>query len=49
MWQIPPQEFLSHMLGVERSSVSLCAHALRESRLIQDSRGKITILNRKAL
>ena len=29
--QIPlTQEFLSHMLGVQRSSVSLCAHAFAE-------------------
>jgi len=42
-------EFLSHMLGVQRSSVSLCAHTLQESGLIQYSRGRITILNRKGI
>jgi CRP-like cAMP-binding protein len=43
------QEFLSHMLGVRRSSVSLCAHALQTAGLIQYSRGQITILNRDGL
>ena len=48
--QVPlTQEFLSHMLGVQRSSVSLCAHALQKSGLIQYVRGKIKILNRKGL
>jgi CRP-like cAMP-binding protein len=39
------QEFLSHMLGVQRSSVSLCAHALQEAGLVEYKRGRITILN----
>jgi len=43
------QEFLSHMLGVRRTSVSLCAHALQQSGLIQYSRGKIKILDRDGL
>jgi CRP-like cAMP-binding protein len=43
------QEFLSYMLGVRRTSVSLCAHALQKSGLIQYSRGKIKIQNRKGL
>jgi hypothetical protein len=43
------QEFLSHMLGVQRTSVSLCAHTLQKSGLIQTARGKIKILNRKGL
>jgi CRP-like cAMP-binding protein len=43
------QEFLSHMLGVRRSSVSLCAHALQTAGLIQYSRGQIRILNRDGL
>lgn len=43
------QEFLSHMLGVQRSSVSLCAHTLQEAGLIRYSRGVITILNREGL
>ena len=42
-------EFLSHMLGVQRSSVSLCAHTLQESGLIRYSRGRIKILNRKGV
>ncbi len=42
-------EFMSHMLGVNRSSVSLCANTLQKSGLIQYSRGSITILNRQAL
>jgi CRP-like cAMP-binding protein len=48
--QVPlTQEFLSHMLGVRRTSVSLSAHALQKSGLIQYVRGKITINNRKGL
>lgn len=43
------QEFLSHMLGVRRTSVSLCAHALQKAGLIQYSRGRIKILNRDGL
>jgi CRP-like cAMP-binding protein len=43
------QEFLSHMLGVQRTSVSLCAHALQKEGLIDYSRGRITILDRSGL
>jgi CRP-like cAMP-binding protein len=43
------QEFLSHMLGVRRTSVSMCAHALQKSGLIQYARGKIKIQNRNGL
>jgi CRP-like cAMP-binding protein len=43
------QEFLSHMLGVQRTSVSLCAHTLQKSGLIEYRRGKIKILDRKGL
>ncbi len=43
------QEFLSHMLGVQRTSVSLCAHSLQQSGLIHYSRGKIKILDRKGI
>jgi CRP-like cAMP-binding protein len=43
------QEFLSHMLGVQRSSVSLSAHALQNSGLIRYTRGKIKIVDRKSL
>ena len=41
------QEFLSHMLGVRRTSVSLCAHTLQKSGLIKYAR--IEILNRDGL
>ena len=43
------QEFLSHMLGVRRTSVSLCAHTLQKSGLIQYARGKIKIIDREGL
>jgi CRP-like cAMP-binding protein len=43
------QEFLSHMLGVRRTSVSLVAHTLQKAGLIQYSRGKIKILDRTAI
>jgi CRP-like cAMP-binding protein len=43
------QEFFAHMLGVQRSSVSLTAHALQKAGLIKYSRGKITILDRKGV
>jgi CRP-like cAMP-binding protein len=40
------QEFLSHMLGVQRTSVTITAHALQKSGLIRYSRGKVEILDR---
>jgi CRP-like cAMP-binding protein len=43
------QEFLSHMLGVQRTSVSRFANRLQKARLIRYSRGRITILNRKGI
>jgi CRP-like cAMP-binding protein len=43
------QEFLSHMLGVQRTSVSLAAHTLQKAGLIRYSRGIITIVNREGL
>jgi CRP-like cAMP-binding protein len=43
------QEFLSHMLGVQRTSVSLCAHTLQKAGLIRYSRGQIRILDRTGL
>jgi CRP-like cAMP-binding protein len=43
------QEFLSHMLGCQRTSVTLAAHALQKSGLIRYTRGKIVILDRAAL
>jgi len=39
------QEFLSHMLGVQRTAVSLSAMALQKRGLIEYSRGNIKILN----
>jgi CRP-like cAMP-binding protein len=43
------QEYLSHMLGVQRSSVSVSAHGLQTAGLIRYSRGKIHILDRPGL
>jgi CRP-like cAMP-binding protein len=43
------QEFLSHMLGVRRNTVSIEAHALQQAGLIRYSRGHINILNREGL
>ena len=43
------QEFLSHMLGVQRTSVSMIAHSLQNAGLIRYSRGKIHILDRPGL
>jgi hypothetical protein len=37
------------MLGVRRTSVSLCAHALQKAGLIQYARGRIKILDRAGL
>jgi CRP-like cAMP-binding protein len=43
------QEFLSHMLGVRRTSVTLIAHTLQKTGLIRYSRGKIEILDRRGV
>jgi CRP-like cAMP-binding protein len=43
------QEFLSHMLGVRRNTVSVEAHAVQEAGLIRYRRGNVTILNRDGL
>jgi CRP-like cAMP-binding protein len=43
------QEFLSHMLGVRRTSVSGSANKLQEEGLITYKRGVIQILDRKGL
>lgn len=43
------QEFLSHMLGVRRNTVSVEAHSVRQAGLIQYRRGHITIVDREGL
>lgn len=43
------QEFMSHMLGVRRSSVTEVALRLQEKNLISYQRGRITILDRAGL
>jgi Crp-like helix-turn-helix domain len=43
------QEFLSHILGCQRTSVTLVAHALQKSGLIRYTRGKIEIFDRHAI
>lgn len=43
------QEFLSHMLGVQRTSVTQIASALQKEGLIRHSRGRVTILDRRGL
>ncbi|MBD2629426.1 Crp/Fnr family transcriptional regulator [Trichormus variabilis] len=43
------QEFISHMLGVRRSGVTVAASTLSKSGMINYHRGNIKILNREAL
>jgi CRP-like cAMP-binding protein len=43
------QEFLSHMLGVRRSSVTEVALRLQEKGYVRYHRGRITILDREGL
>ena len=43
------QEFLSQMLGSQRTTVALVAGILQTQGIIQYSRGKVRILNREAL
>lgn len=43
------QEFMAHMLGTRRSSVTVAAGALQKAGLIAYTRGSVTILNRKGL
>ena len=42
-------EFLAHMLGANRKSVTLAAQSLQKAGLIAYSRGNITVLNRRGL
>jgi CRP-like cAMP-binding protein len=39
------QEFLAHMLGVQRTSIGLIANALQQNGIIRYSRGKVEILD----
>jgi CRP-like cAMP-binding protein len=43
------QEFLSHMLGTRRASVTVAAGALQTAGLVKYTRGSVTIVNRKQL
>ncbi len=43
------QEFLSHMLGTRRASVTVAAGVLQKAGLIQYARGSVTIVNRSKL
>jgi CRP-like cAMP-binding protein len=43
------QEFLSDMLGVRRQSVNLTARLLQAAKLIEYTRGEVTIMDRAAL
>ena len=43
------QEFLSQMLGVRRTTVTLVARQLEQAGLIQNRRGRIVIIDRKGL
>lgn len=42
-------EFLAMMLGVRRTGVSIVAHLLKKAGLVNYSRGRVTILNRRGL
>ena len=43
------QQFLAHMLGTRRASVTVAAGILQRSRLITYNRGKVKVENRKKL
>jgi CRP-like cAMP-binding protein len=42
-------EFISHMMGVPRTSVTTIVSGLKKEEVVRHSRGKITILNRQRL
>jgi CRP-like cAMP-binding protein len=43
------QEFLAHMLGTRRSSVTVAASILQKARLINYTRGQVNIVDPKGL
>ncbi len=43
------QQYISNMLGVRREAIALAASSLQEKRLINYSRGNLSILNRTSL
>lgn len=43
------QEFLAHMLGVQRTSIGLIANALQKNGIIRYTRGKVEILDARRL
>jgi CRP-like cAMP-binding protein len=43
------QQFLSHMLGVRRNTVSVEAHILQKAGLVRYARGHITLLDRSGI
>lgn len=43
------QEFLSEMLGVQRTTVTVLAHHLQEAGLIDYRRGRVTVIDRPGL
>ena len=48
--QLPlTQEFLSQMMGTRRSTITLVARSFQDNGVIDDSRGRVRILDREAL
>lgn len=43
------QEYIAHMLGVRRPSISLAASGLQQMGIIRYGRGQVTVVNRKGL